>query len=112
MGFSKSPLKKKKKKRRNERVFPSSISSLQDILVGVLIKIGKWAMESKEFKFLNIENILVNWEACMVCGSSRSINHVRWCPALEGVIKFNVHGMARSKPGRGSEGYFTISKVM
>ena len=41
-------------------VFRGSISSLQDSLVRVLIKIEKWAMESKEFKFLNIDNILVN----------------------------------------------------
>ena len=64
-----------------------------------MTKIGKWTMESKEFKFHNINNILVNWEACMVCGSSRSISLARWCLPLEGVLKFNVDGASRGKLG-------------
>ena len=29
----------------------------------------------------------------------RSISLARWCPPLEGVLKFNIDGISRDKPG-------------
>lgn len=57
-------------------------------------------MGRKKFDSLNINNVFANWEACMVCGFSNSINFINWCLPLEGTLKFNVNGEARGKLGR------------
>ena len=40
-----------------------------------------------------------NWSALLVCGPSRDKRSVVWFSPLDDVLKFNVDGAARGKPG-------------
>lgn len=41
---------------------------------------SKWAIGRKEFENFNLDNILINWEACMLQGFSISNKILSWSP--------------------------------
>lgn len=45
------------------------------------------------------KELISNWEACFGGGSFRVRNCERWSPPPRGILKFNVYGAARGKPG-------------
>lgn len=58
------------RKKRTERIFRNAVSSMRDILKVVLWKVGQWATGRKEFDHFNLDKIIFNREACMVCSFS------------------------------------------
>lgn len=51
-----------------------------------------------------VDDILHNWEASLCCGPTRERKSVSWSPPLEGILKFNVDGVAMGKLGPTSVG--------
>ena len=47
-----------------------------------------------------MDDSLSNWESCMVCGLTKERRLTFWSPPLIGMLKFNVDGPTRGKPGR------------
>ena len=46
-----------------------------------------------------MDNNLSNWEACLGSGCVKKKHLVTWSPPSPNVLKFNVDGAARGKPG-------------
>ena len=65
----------------------------------VTLTIANWALVRKEFSNFNLNDILFSWEACMGSGSTTVRRTVSWSPPPHGVLKFNVDGATRGKPG-------------
>ena len=84
---------------RNDRIFRGISSPLVKLIEGVTLRIAKWAMVRKEFSTFSINNIFVNWEACMVCGLPKVRRSTLCSPPPLSVLKFNVDGATRGKPG-------------
>jgi hypothetical protein len=60
---------------------------------------AKWAMVRKEFSSFSINDIYVNWKACMVCGLPKVRRSTLCSPPPLGVLKFNVDGATKGKSG-------------
>eukprot|EP00268_Persea_americana_P021089 TRINITY_DN21101_c0_g1_i1.p1 TRINITY_DN21101_c0_g1~~TRINITY_DN21101_c0_g1_i1.p1 ORF type:complete len:199 (+),score=31.91 TRINITY_DN21101_c0_g1_i1:157-753(+) len=54
---------------------------------------------TKELSNFSMHGILSNWKACMVCGLTKERRSTFWSPPSMGMLKFNVDGAARGKPG-------------
>lgn len=54
----------------------------------------------KEFSPVRFDGVLQNWEAAFYCGPHVVKILMSWIPLLEGDLKLNVDGAARSKPGQ------------
>lgn len=67
---------------------------------------AKWLWAKKEFKDVNLDDIMRNWDSCMKCGPHK-IKSVSWYPPPHGFLKCNVDGVARSKPNL--EGILAVS---
>ena len=52
----------------------------------------------KELSNFSMDDILSNWEACMLCGLTKERRLTFWAPPLMGMLKFNVNGAARGNP--------------
>eukprot|EP00268_Persea_americana_P068029 TRINITY_DN9427_c0_g3_i1.p1 TRINITY_DN9427_c0_g3~~TRINITY_DN9427_c0_g3_i1.p1 ORF type:complete len:256 (+),score=22.30 TRINITY_DN9427_c0_g3_i1:1157-1924(+) len=91
-------------KERNNRIFKGTFSSLSNLVDLITMRIAGWALIRKEFSNFSIDDITVNWEACMGCGPSKMRIYVHWSPSPIGMLKFNVDGAARGKPGPASIG--------
>ena len=79
-------------------------SSLAELISRVPFRIEKWALVRKEFSNFNLDDSLFNWEVCMGCGSSKVRSSIHWSPPPFGVLKFNMGGASRGKPGPASVG--------
>lgn len=55
-------------KERNEKIFRESLS-LKPLHSMTAIQIAKWVLIRKESAIRKINDILFNWETCMVCGA-------------------------------------------
>lgn len=49
----------------------------------------------KEFSKFSLNDVIVNWEACMGCGPTKERMSILWSPPPLDSLKFNVDG----KPG-------------
>ena len=65
----------------------------------VVVQIAKWASFKKEFDASKVFGVLHNWEASLYCGVKKVKKVVLWAPPNVGVLKFNVDGAAKGKPG-------------
>ena len=83
----------------NDRIFKGESSSPMDLIASINMRISKWALIRKEFSNFSLNDIIYNWEACMVCSVPRIMKVEVWCPPARGLLKFNVDGAARGKPG-------------
>lgn len=61
------------------RIFSKTDSSMRYIFGGGFVE-SKWAIGRKEFENFNLDNILINWEACMSQGFSISNKILIWSP--------------------------------
>lgn len=59
----------------------------------------KWVLFQKEFSNFNLKDILLSYEAFMACGPSKIRRSIFWSPPPFSVLKLNVNGVARGKPG-------------
>lgn len=83
---------------RNERIFKSMSPSIIEKLASVVhLRIVKRALIRKEFGNITLNDILLNWEACMGCGPRKVRRLVYWSPPPFVVFKFNIDGAARGK---------------
>ena len=85
-------------KKRNERISKGT-SLTSELISQVTLKIARWALARKKFSNLNMNDLLSNWGACMVCCPLKERRSVFWSPPPNGVLKFNVDGASRGKPG-------------
>ena len=70
------------------------------------LRMAKWAYARKGFSYLNIDNIMESCGACLKIGAIKKKRKVSWISPSYGVLKFNVDGAARGKPGwRALEGF-------
>eukprot|EP00268_Persea_americana_P062605 TRINITY_DN8040_c1_g2_i6.p1 TRINITY_DN8040_c1_g2~~TRINITY_DN8040_c1_g2_i6.p1 ORF type:complete len:254 (+),score=31.35 TRINITY_DN8040_c1_g2_i6:132-893(+) len=86
-------------KERNNKNFNGKSKDREDIAFMIVLKIAKWASIKKELEHLTLDNILSNWEACLGSGCVKKKHLVTWSPPSPNVLKFNVDGAARGKPG-------------
>lgn len=71
-----------------------------------------WALVRKEFSNFTLDDIFVNWEACMGCRPVKVRRSILWSPPPLRLFKFNVDGAARGKPGpSGIGGALRITRV-
>ena len=77
----------------------ASSSSLEVLISKTTFGIAKWALIRKEFSEFSFDDILSNSGACMGCCSHEERRSVPWNPSPYGVLKFNVDGASRGKPG-------------
>lgn len=76
-------------------------------------RVAKWAMLREEFVNLRQDDILHNWEACLQGRAPHVRKLTVWSPPPLRVLKYNVDGVARGKPGpTGIEGVLRMTKVM
>lgn len=64
----------------------------------VCLRIGRWALTSKERQNLNLDSVLHNLEACLDCGPIKERADQIIFPPM-GSLKFNVNGATKGKPG-------------
>ncbi|XXG72211.1 hypothetical protein AAC387_Pa07g1359 [Persea americana] len=86
-------------KEMNDRIFKRSSLLLTDLVSRITLRIVEWALVRKEFSNFSLNDILLNWEACMGCGFSKVRRSIPWSPPPIGVLKFNVDGASSGKPG-------------
>ena len=63
------------------------------------ITIVEWALARKEFSNFSLNDVVVNWKACMECGPTKERMSILWSPPPLDSLKFNVDGAARGKLG-------------
>lgn len=88
----------------NDRIFRGSFSSLADLITSITTRIAKWALVRKEFYVFTLNDIILNWEAYIGCGSLKVRNIARWSSPPLGGVKFNVDGAVRGKARQASIG--------
>lgn len=79
-------------KEKNKRIFRGAHSSLEELFTSVNLRISKRAKVRKELLIFSVDNILLNWKACLVRGTSRRRRIVFWFTPDTGVLRFNVDG--------------------
>lgn len=79
-------------KEKNKRIFRGAHSLLEELFTWVNLRIAKRAMVRKKFIIFSLDNILLNWKACLVCGTSRRRRIVFWFTPDTGALGFNVDG--------------------
>lgn len=83
---------------RNERIFKSmSPSIIEKLALVVHLRIVKRALIRKEFGNITLNDILLNWEACMGCGPRKVRRLVYWSPPPFVVCKFNIEELLEAK---------------
>lgn len=85
-------------KERNNRIFQSVFVAVDDLEQLVVVQIAKWT-SFKEFDTSKVYDVLHKWEASLYCGVKKVKKVVHWVPPNVGVLKFNVDGVAKGKPG-------------
>ena len=55
----------------------------------VVVQVAKWLWAKKEFKDVNLDDIMRNWDTCMKCGPHK-MKSVSWYPPPHGFLKCNV----------------------
>ena len=50
----------------NDRIFKGSFSSLVKLVSKTTLMVAKWAMVRGEFSNFTLNDIISNWEACLV----------------------------------------------
>lgn len=58
-----------------------------------------WLLSDKEFKGLKPLDFLTSWEGCMSAVARRARPSITWESPYWEVMKFNVDGTSRRKPG-------------
>lgn len=87
-------------KERNDRVFRGTSMGVGDVLHLALVRIAEWVSCLDEFDGLRMDGVWSSWKASLFCGAPNLRKEVSWVPPITGVLKFNVDGVARDKPGR------------
>ena len=91
-------------RKRNKRIFKSTSSLVEELIFKITITVAEWALVRKEFSNFSLNDVFVNWEAYMGCGPTKERMSILWSlPPLD-MLKFNVDGDARCKPGPASIG--------
>lgn len=62
-------------------------------------KIAIWVLTIKEFNNFKLNEIILNWEACITCGVSKWRKLISWTLPPSGFLKFNINGVVRGKQG-------------
>eukprot|EP00268_Persea_americana_P009152 TRINITY_DN13625_c0_g1_i4.p1 TRINITY_DN13625_c0_g1~~TRINITY_DN13625_c0_g1_i4.p1 ORF type:complete len:159 (-),score=28.79 TRINITY_DN13625_c0_g1_i4:37-513(-) len=86
-------------KREMIRVFLRKESSREELLALMQLKIANRACARKEFADIKIDNIMHCWGRCLKMGGFKEKMKVCRCLPPYGVLKFNVDGAAKGKPG-------------
>ena len=50
----------------------------------------KCTLVRKEFSNFSLDDFLVNWEACMMCSSTKGMGSIHWPPPPHDVLNFDI----------------------
>ena len=80
--------------------FKGVSSSATKVISTITLTITKWTLIRKKFSNFTLNDILINWEACMGCGPVNVRKSLIWSSPPHGMVKFNVDSATRVSQGR------------
>lgn len=87
-------------KESNDRVFKGTSMGVRDVSHLALVGIAEWVSCLDEFDGLRMDGVWSSWKASLFGGAPNLRKEVFWVPPITRVLKFNVDGVARDRPGR------------
>lgn len=86
-------------KERNSKIFEGKSTKVNDLFQRAKWRLSMWLLAGKSVKGLKPSDVSVSWEGCLSGGTRKSKPIVSWCPLQHEVMKIDVDGASRDKPG-------------